>query len=252
MLIRQERFPEALGPMLRNLSISQQLGNGVWAAYAQQSLARIYAELGRFRESAAAADAAEAIGRDGKLEELLAYVELERARNLLLAGRTSEAAAVADQHIPAYETKFPREAAELLETKVLARSGLAPATLLSWCERAGKLAQGSAAAGLSLRLTEANLNLRAREAQKALEICQEVRPAFQRQQKEYSLFRAELIEALANRQLGKSSREAVERADQALQRFQKRFDKQAWDLFRLRPEFMFWENNLRQLRSSTL
>ena len=47
VLMRQERFPEALESMLKNLAISRQLGNSLWVGYAQKTLARIYAGAGR-------------------------------------------------------------------------------------------------------------------------------------------------------------------------------------------------------------
>ena len=247
ILIRQERFPEALELTVKQLAISTRMGDGLRAAYAQETLAQIYAELGRFAESAASAREAETAASKSHLEELLANVAVTRADALLIE-TLPEAAAAAERGIRAYEAKYARQAGDLLGILALARTGASAATRLAWCERGLKLVQGSVGSELSLHLTEAELLLEAKNPAGALTLYPQARTAFERQQSEYSLFQTELIAALAYRQMGKKDDGAVARASAALERFQKRFGGPEWERFRARPDFQRWEKNLREFR----
>ena len=111
-----------------------------------------------------------------------------------------------------------------------------------------KLVEGSVGAELSLRLTEAELLLEAKNPQGALKICPQARSSFERQQSEYSLFRTELIAARAYRYLGRKDDGAAERATAAIKRFQGRFSSAEWERFRSRSDFQVSENFLRELR----
>jgi hypothetical protein len=99
-----------------------------------------------------------------------------------------------------------------------------------------------------VRLTEATLRLQARDAKEALAACEESLPAFERQESLYSLFRIEVVEALALRQLGRDNANAVRKAAEALDRFHARFDAESWERFRARPDFVDWEKKLRRLQ----
>ncbi len=155
---------------------------------------------------------------------------------------------MAEKGMREYEVKYPRQARELLEIMALALRGAPLSTRLALCERSSKLAQGHFSDELSLRLTEAELQLEAKRPRRALDLCLEIRPSLERQQSEYSLFRAELIAALACRQVGQNDSGAAARANAALARFQKRFDSSGWKRFRTRPDFLYWENKLLQIR----
>jgi len=245
----EERFPEALDLSLRQLAISNRMGDSLRAAYAQVSLARIYARLGRFAESDAAIQAVDAAARKDNIEELLVDAAVARARALLLAGRAQEAAAVAGRGIRAWQARYPDETGEFLEIMASARDDAPFALRWEWCERGLKLVQGSVAAELSLRLTEAGLLLDARKPQRALDLYPEARAAFTRRQSEYSLFKAELIAALASRQLGRTDGGAITDAEATLERFRKRFGSADWETFRKRADFQQCEKNMQKLRS---
>jgi serine/threonine protein kinase len=248
ILIRQERFPEALDLTLKQVAISKRMGDGLRVAYGQETLAQIYADLGRFEESAASAQEAEASARQNHLEELQVNVAVTKAEAELLRGRASEAATLADQGVRAYEGKYARQAGELLGILATARKGSPFQTRWAWCERGLKLVEGSVGAELSLRLTEAELLLEAKNPQGALKICPQARSSFERQQSEYSLFRTELIAARAYRYLGRKDDGAAERATAAIKRFQGRFSSAEWERFRSRSDFQVSENFLRELR----
>lgn len=234
---RQERFPEALQLALEQTALWKRLGDGR-VLYAQQSLATVYTELGRFAESATVTGELEAAARKGDNGELLAGSMVTRARVLLLSGRPSEAAALATEGVRAFETKYPRRAGGMLEISALARSGASSAERLAWCERGLKLSQGSYTDELSLRLTKAELLLSANRPKEVLDLCGELVPVFKRQQSEFSLYKAEILEVLAYRQLRGDEKEALSQAADALQRFQKRFDAASWAVFAKRWDFV--------------
>jgi hypothetical protein len=133
-----------------------------------------------------------------------------------------------------------------LEVQALARPSAPVAARLALCERSRKLAQGSQAAELSLQLTEAALYLEANDADRALESARQLREAFAKQESEYSVFRAAVIEASAMKRLGVGESDAAARATAALARFQSRFDGAAWVQFKRRTDFGAWEKRLRQ------
>src|SRR5262249_53174815 len=65
ILARQERFVEAVKLTQEQLAICTKLGDVRQAGYAQEFLAELYAELGRFPESAAASQEAESVAKKG-------------------------------------------------------------------------------------------------------------------------------------------------------------------------------------------
>jgi eukaryotic-like serine/threonine-protein kinase len=249
ILIYQERFPEALDRALEQLAIADRIGDGLRTAYAQGTVAWIYAELGHFAESDVAARAAETAARKGNMDELLASLTVTRAHTLLLQGRTRDAVSLADQGVRAYEAEFPQETADLLEIMAAADYGAPFSVRWERCERALKMVPGSVANELSLHLTEAELLLEAGKARRALDLYPDARAAFVSRQSEYSLFREELIAALADRQLGQNEDVTVALASAALERFRKRFSSSDWKKFQRRLDFQRYEKTFRKLHS---
>jgi tetratricopeptide (TPR) repeat protein len=248
VLIRQENYPKALSLIRDQLAMSRRMGDGLQIGYGLESLARVYAELGRFGESAAALEEGEEWARAGKIDELLANLEVERARGLLLAGRVADAASTARRGIAAYEATYPQPAGELLKIRAEADATVAFGPRLEWFEKAFRMSEGSASAQLSARLAEAGARLRSGDAQGAISVCEEIISWFERQQLEYSLFRAEVINGSAKRRLRQDGSVAAGQAEAALGRFRQRFDESAWNGFRTRPDFNYWGRKLRQLQ----
>lgn len=252
VLLRQERFLQALGPALDSLAASKRLGDSLRAGWAQERLARVYAELGSFDQAVRAAQEAEAIAKKGNLDDLLADALATRAHTAFLAGASAEAAGMADRGMTAYQKRYPQLVGELLGILALVRRNAPARTRLDWSTRGVELVQGDAGASLSARLTEAQVRLETRDPSGTLEICRQIRPIIERQQSDYSLFRVDLITALALRQSGQDASGAVLTAEGALQRFQKQFDAPAWERFRSRADFRDWEKIFRQLKISRL
>jgi tetratricopeptide (TPR) repeat protein len=248
ILMRREKFPEALKVTQEQLEICRRMGNALQAAYAEASLADIYVELGRFDESAAASQNVEKAAKQGQMDELLAWMSATRTRALLLAGRYRDAAQSADDGLRTWEAMIRRRGRELLELQALAQTSAAPAARLALCERSRKIAQGSVAVELALNLTEAGFYLEAKDGRRALELAKALRGPLEKQGSDYSVFRAALIEATAMKQLGQNENDAASRASEALGRFQKQFEADGWERFRKRADFVYWENNLRQVK----
>jgi serine/threonine protein kinase len=249
ILFLQERFPEALELAAEQLTISNRMGDTLRAAYAQDMLAQLYAELGRFEESGAAAEAVESAARKSNIEGLLVSVAVTRTRTRLLAGSASEAANLADRGIRAYEAKYPEEAGEFLGIMARARAGVSFNTRWAWCEKGIKLAQGASDTELALRLTEVELLLETGKAQRVLDLYPDLHAAFERRQGGYSLFRTELAAALANRQLGRKDADGNARVTAALESFKKRFSDADWVRFSKRADFQIYDKNMLRFRS---
>ena len=249
VLLRQERFPDALESARESLAVSQSLGDSLRAGWADARLANIYLNLGRFDESIQAARDAEVIAAKGKIADLSADAIVNRAKAAFVRGSAAEAAAIADSAIAAYQKKYPQLVGELFGLLALARRSAPAHSRLEWCARGLELLRGDFGQGLNARLSEAQVRLETGDAKGALKICDEIRPGFQRQESDYSLFRTDLITAIAQSRSGLDAKAALEASAEDLDRCRKRFDEAAWQKFEMRADFREWEKIFRKLRS---
>ncbi|MBI3472368.1 MAG: tetratricopeptide repeat protein, partial [Candidatus Solibacter usitatus] len=212
VLLRLERYPEALEYYEKTHAAGKALGNQVTVGYSLMNRAAVLWRLGRYAEAARFLDEASRLAdQPGRLKSLAPSILAVRAEMALSRRSFSEAAALARRGLGVASSEYAKSNLQLVLGLALARSGSAREGR-KWCEQALRtsepLADPSSTSEARLALAEALLA--AREPKAALEQARLAQEVFERTGQKESLWRLSLLQARANNQAAEPTRRAGE------------------------------------------
>jgi tetratricopeptide (TPR) repeat protein len=242
-LIHQEKFADALAHYDESLNLSKSLGLESKAGYSLLNRGQALWQLGRYKESQAALDAAAAIA--GKAEsgdkQLLAWTHLVRAQSDLSARNYKSALAESQQAIDLSGAPSGEIFVAATFTKGLAnsRSGakqIGKELCLKAVEEAAKT--GMAHLPLKSKLALAETLLAAGEPQEALNLLLELQKNFAGSNNIPTAWRALATASAASAALkdDSKSKEFAARADELLSQIEQSFGAENYKTFLSRPD----------------
>lgn len=251
VFIDQENYPAALQNFNDALKIYQSVNNELRIVYNRVNSANILWRLGRYAEAEASLAEVVKINSDAntKYKQLVPFVPLQQAEIFLSQRRFAEAQSKGREAIKLAGNDFLDTAIEgkfvLGMAKAFAGSR-DDAMLL--CDEAVKMATQLGDVNLTARskLAQAEAALRAQNAALALSMAQQVQEQFARAGQLESEWRAWLIAALANEQLGDNNRAAQQRtqARNVRAKLEQQWGSEAFKQYASRPDIQAYSKEL--------